>query len=199
MLLVWLALAACDESDGPSVADGELYGHCTASGTCNAGLSCSSSNQLCLPIDAGIVTIDAPLPDAGPFVCANDQSLEPNDTYSSAWITPVDSNKNLTLSSLALCPSGERDHYAVSISVAQENLEVLVEYSPQGMAPFAAILNSGGVALANATMIATNTQRVYIPSLPTGTYYVQVAAPTPTTTLPDTRNNYTLTINVTGP
>jgi len=61
---------------------------------------------------------------------------------------------------------------------------------------FASILNSGGVPIANATVVSSNptSLRAYTPNLPIGTYYVQTYTSTTTTAHP-----YTATVNVTGP
>ena len=58
-----------------------------------------------------------------------------------------------------------------------------------------AILNSSGIAIANATATTANEKRAYTPNLPIGVYYVQVTGPASGTT---TTNNYKLDINVTG-
>lgn len=139
---------------------------------------------------------DGTIPDSGSSTCADDRTLEPNDTTATAWITPVDGTKMFPLSSLAICPAGDKDTYSVMMMTANENLEMLVEYEQGGADLQGAILNSGGIAIANATVTTANTKRAYTPNLPVGIYYIQVTGPASGTL---TTNNYKLNINVTGP
>jgi hypothetical protein len=139
---------------------------------------------------------DGKIPDGGNGVCDDDRSLEPNDTKEMAWITPVDNTTSFPLSSLSICPAGDKDTYSVMMSVAMRNLEMIVEYEAGGADLQGAILNSSGIAIANATLTTTNIKRAYTPNLPIGIYYVQVTGPVGGTL---TTNNYKLNINVTGP
>ena len=136
------------------------------------------------------------IPDANFGNCADDSSLEPNESTATAWMTPVDSSKSFPLSSLAICPPGDKDTYKVMIQTANENLEAILEYEEGGADLQAAILNSGGVPIANATATSATTKRAYTANLPIAIYYVQVSGPASGTV---TTNNYKLTFNVTGP
>lgn len=170
--LIWtiVALTACGAGpDGPTLDDGELNGHCYPNGTCNVGLSCSAGT--CLPSDASIDS----MPDAA--VCANDSAYEPNDTISQAYVTGVaDSSSTRTMTGLSLCPSGDVDHYAISIDEPNTNIEMIVQYAESGAALEASVLNSGGVAIANATLQSSpaRTLRAFVPNVPAGIYYAQV-------------------------
>jgi hypothetical protein len=129
--------------------------------------------------------------------CANDSMLEPNEDIMHAFQTNVDTNrKMLTFAGLAICPMGDKDTYAVQISVALENLEAIVEYDAGGAALQASILNVGGSPIGNGSPSGANMIRAYTPNLPANTYYVQVYGPASGTS---TTNNYKLTLNVTGP
>lgn len=136
------------------------------------------------------------IPDSNTGTCADDRTLEPNDTTATAWITPVDSTKSFPLSALAICPAGDKDNYSLMITTMGENLEMIVEFEAGGAELQGAILNSGGIAIANATTTTANIKRAYTPNLPTGIYYVQVQGPAGGSL---TTNNYKLNINVTGP
>jgi hypothetical protein len=193
-----LLLAACSY---PSPrGEGELGSHCYPNGTCNVGLSCSAGT--CVPADAAVpdAPVDAPSIDAAVdagFPCNNDSQYEPNNDYTTAYLTSVDMTKTLTLADLALCPATDTDTFAVAMSTPNQNLEMLVDYGATSNPPQAAILNAGGIAIANATMVQSLRIRAYTPNLPPGTFYVWIDA---TNTPPgEARNNYTLTINVTGP
>lgn len=130
--------------------------------------------------------------------CDDDSSLEPNDSYMNAWITPVDQTKNFPLSSLSICPSGDKDTYSVMLTTPNQNLEMTVRYEAGGAALQGALLNSGGSPIMNASPVVgmSQTIRAYVANMPTGVYYVQVYGPNSGTV---TTNNYELDIVVTGP
>ena len=136
--------------------------------------------------------------DSNNSMCADDSSLEPNNTIQTAWQTPVDSNgvkKTFTLASLAICPAGDKDTYSVTLS-AMENLEALVEFDAAGATLQGSLLNTGGTPIANASPVTgmTGKIRAYAANLPAGVYYVQVYGPASGAL---TTNNYKLTLNVT--
>jgi hypothetical protein len=130
--------------------------------------------------------------------CHDDKALEPNDTIGTAWITPVDGTKSFPLSSLSICPAGDTDTYSMMLTTPNQNLEITVEYEPGGAQLQAAILNSGGTPIANASPVTgmAGTIRAYTPNLPTGIYYAQVKGPNQGSVQ---TNNYKLNIVVTGP
>jgi hypothetical protein len=115
-----------------------------------------------------------------------------------AWQTPVDQTKNFPLAGLAICPTGDKDTYAITIRTANENLEMIIEYETDGAPLQGSILNSGGVSIQNTSPVAGagNKARAYAANLPTSVYYVQVYGPNSGGL---TTNNYKLDINVTGP
>jgi len=185
LLLVAFLLAGC----GGKSNDGGLGGHCYPNGTCDVGLACSGG-VCAVGVDAAI---DSP-PDA--FVCNDDTVIEPNETPQTAYDTNVATlAASRTITGLAICPIGDKDHYKITTSLANQNIEVLVDFAPGVAALQASILNPGGVAISNSLPVAGMTQRVrsYSPSVPAGTYYALVTGPSNGT------NNYQLGINVTGP
>jgi hypothetical protein len=189
------AISACTPYD-PDLGGAPFFcGPADAEKRCPDGYTCqpsagSGGTEVCLAPN-GTVPVDGQNGS-----CADDRSLEPNDSTATAWITPVDTTKSFPLSSLAICPAGDKDNYSVMISIGTENLEMIVEWEPGGAELQGAILNSGGVAIANATATVANTKRAYTPNLPAGIYYVQVYGPNQGSL---TTNNYKLNINVTGP
>jgi hypothetical protein len=190
-----VVVMACgdDDFDGTLHDDGELGGRCYPNDTCNVGLSCSAG--VCVLIDApGGAPTDAPA-DAF-FACNDDAALEPNNAIQTAFQTPVATTKStLMLAGLAICPAGDADVYAVTITTANTNLEVIVDYAAGGVPLQARIINANSVTLANATPVTTTPRRIraYAPTLPTGSYYAVISAS------PSGLNNYALTLNVTGP
>jgi hypothetical protein len=137
--------------------------------------------------------------DAGNGNCADDSQLEPNDTIQMAFQTPVATQKNnLTFAGLAICPSGDKDTYSITITAQGQNLEMIVEFEEGGATLQGSILNSSGVPIANASAVSgmPGQIRAYTPNLPTGTYYAQAYGPNSGAL---TTNNYKLIVNVTGP
>ena len=186
------ALTACSPYSpdlGPSPF---LCGPADQDPRCPDGYTCqmTSSGEYCLA-EGGMVPVDG-----NNLNCADDSSLEPNDMISQAFQTPVATQKmNLTFAGLAICPAGDKDNYSVTITAANQNLEVLIEFDPAGADLQGAILNSGGTPIANASPTTAGMRRAYTPNLPTGIYYAKVEGPM----MGVTTNNYKLTINVTGP
>ena len=197
-LLSVLALAgfgACSPYDpdlGPSPF---ICGPADQSPRCPDGYACVMQNmtEYCVQ-EGGSVPVDA-----RPANCADDSQLEPNDTIQMAFQTPVATQKNnLTFAGLSICPAGDKDTYSITITTANQNLEMLIEYDDGGAELQGSLLNSGGVPIANAAAVSgvNRQKRAYTPNLPVGTYYAQVYGPNSGS---QTTNNYKLTVNVTGP
>jgi hypothetical protein len=172
---------------------------------CPDGYTCTpmGSTEVCLA-PGGTVAPDA----STNANCADDSALEPNDSIATAFQTPVATTKNtLTFAGLAICPHGgvmdDKDDYSVTITQANQNLEVIIEYDLAAGADLSgSILNASGQAIANASPVTgmSGVKRAYTPNLPTGVYYASVfyMAPMSGGTGQKT-NNYKMTINVTGP
>ena len=194
-LFIVVAIAACNPYDPDLPSAPFLCGPPEQEKRCPDGYTCTpqgSGAEVC--VDAsGVVP-----PDAGNTNCADDSPLEPNNTYMMAWQTPVDQTKNFPLAGLAICPTGDRDTYAVTLRVNLENLEMVVEYELDGAPLQGSILNAGGNSIASTSPVAGagNRARAYAANLPPAVYYVQVYGPA---TGGLTTNNYKLDINVTGP
>jgi hypothetical protein len=160
---------------------------------CPDGYTCEmvSGGEYCLA-PAGTVPIDA-----NNLNCADDHELEPNDMISTAFQTPVATQKKtLTFSGLAICPAGDKDNYSITITMANQNLEVLIEYDTAGGVDLqGSILNAGGTPIANASPVTgePGKRRAYTPNLPTGVYYAAVTGPTMGSVV---TGNYKLTITV---
>src|SRR5262245_975494 len=140
----------------------------TAEQTANCGQAC----------DASFADIAAQCTCSGTtcgLSCNDDSRYERNDTLATAYQTPVATMvRTLTLDNLAICPSGDRDIYAVDL-VDIENLEAIASWS--GDKPVSlSLLNGAGTAIANATPLDATSVRAYAPNLPTGRLFVVVTA-----------------------
>jgi hypothetical protein len=188
--------AACTPYDPELGPTPFLCGPADQDPRCPDGYTCTpmGTNEYCIAQSGGMVPIDA-----SNLNCADDSSLEPNDMIAQAFQTPVATTKNtLTFAGLAICPAGDKDNYSVTITQANQNLEVLIEYDAAGADLQGSILNSGGNPIANASPVTgmAGVRRAYTPNLPTGVYYAAVFGPA---TGALTTNNYKMTITVTGP
>jgi hypothetical protein len=184
-------ITACSPYDpdlGPSPF---LCGPADQDPRCPDGYTCTmmGTQEYCLAM-GGMVPVDG-----AAFNCADDSNLEPNET--TPFDTSVATQKStITFAGLAICPAGDRDLYTVTITFANQNLEMLMEYDPAAADLQGSILNSGRTPIANASPTEAGKRRAYTPNLPTGIYYVAISGPT----MGDlTMNNYKMTINVTGP
>jgi hypothetical protein len=196
-IVIASTITACSPYD-PELGDSPfLCGPVEQAERCPDGYTCqvnaADNKEYCLTM-GGMVPVDA-----SSLNCADDSSLEPNDMIAQAFQTPVATTKNmLAFAGLAICPAGDKDNYAVTITTANQNLEVIIEYDAGGADLQGSILNAGGTPIANASPVTNmaGQRRAYTPNLPTGVYYASVFGPTMGTL---TTNNYKMTINVTGP
>jgi hypothetical protein len=123
----------------------------------------------------------------GCWTCDDDSALEPNDSIQVAHVIST-----YVMDGLSICPVGDKDYYAITIPIGGSHLEMLVLYEAAGAEVHGALLNSGGLPLANAATTSTRTKRAFLPSLPSGMYYAEIAAPSGI-------NNYRLWLTVTPP
>lgn len=163
--------------------------------SCPDGYSCqpSATQMVC-------VSSEGLGPDAMQmtFPCANDSTFEGgarNDTKETAYQSPVDSQRlDLTLAGLAICPEGDKDHYAVTVSSKtftdkNNNLEVVASWD-SGAALSMSILNTVGTSIGAATSNGEKSIRACLPNMPVGTYYVAVFG------ADSTKNNYRLAVKL---
>jgi hypothetical protein len=131
------------------------------------------------------------------FDCADDSAVEPNNAPDTATSTPLDTMKTFERDG-AICPTGDKDVYKVTITVANQTLEVVVESEPGGAMLAASILNRSGGAIAVGMPVSgmPTLSRAFFVDLPIGEFYAQVAGPS-TGSLPV--NNYHLSLAISGP
>jgi hypothetical protein len=183
--------AACSPYDpdlGPSPF---LCGPADQAERCPDGYTCTmmGTAEYCLA-QGGSVPVDA-----SNLNCADDSSLEPNDSIQTAFQTPVATQKNsLMFAGLAICPAGDVDNYGITITVEKQNLEMIIEYDAGGADLQGAILGPNGTPIANAAQMTgvSGSRRAYAPNLPAGNYYAKVLGASTAI------GNYKLTVNVTG-
>jgi hypothetical protein len=198
--VVLACLAACDGGDRAD--DGELGGHCYGNSTCNAGLACAAGR---------CIAADAAAPDAAPdtmaldaavdgpsdasvddaWQCNDDSEYEPNDTLGTAYPAYTILGSTVTYQNLAICPGGDKDTFKVELAQSSQNFEILIDYG-DGASLRGELLNSGGIAIALSAATQTPRQaRIFVPNLPSGTYYPRVLGAIPTV-----QNNYQIAFHV---
>lgn len=158
---------------------------------CPEGYTChtySDTNEVCEKSEPA--DIDAA---GGTFQCANDSSIEPNNDVQTAFVTPIPSMPMYKLVGLAVCPTGDRDHFRFDIDVNGKNFEATVSGVANRSSLSLNVLTANGSAVASGAPVAGTPQvvRVEIPNrLAIGSYIVQVQSPD------GTENNYDLTLKV---
>ena len=190
ILSTLVALAACSPYS-PDLGN-QPFKCGTEEPICPDGYACmmtAPNDMRCVSIDQGA------MPDSNTtgFPCADDSSLEGssrNDTPANAYQTPVDTQRSdLTLAGLAICPEGDKDNYAVTLSGPNKGLEVVVTWD-SGQPISMSLLNAGGASIVNGTANGEKSLRACAANLPMGTYYGSVFA------TGMTKNNYRLAIKV---
>ena len=200
-LLFASALGACS-SYSPNLPSAPFL--CGSSAPmCPDGFSCQmemgTGRMVC-------VAANGEIPDGSSGNCLDDSHLETNNDISMAFQTDVDNPRtSLPLSGLSICPANDKDIYAVTLSkgtdgppAMYETLTATITYDPGGAVLQLSLLNAGGGTIVNggAVMGMDRTVAAAASSIPNGQYYVQVYGPASGGL---TTNNYTLSIDVTGP
>lgn len=183
------ALAACDPYD-PDLGD-TPFKCASKEPRCPDGYTCENDGvqDVCVRPDSSAGEVDA----ASTFQCANDSSIEPNNEPNTAFVTPVPSMPSYSLIGLALCPSGDRDHYKFDINTTGLNFEAQVVGVASRPSPVLNILSANGTVIESGDPVAGSPQvvRVEIPNrLAVGSYIVQVQSGD------GGENNYDLSIKV---
>lgn len=152
---------------------------CGPSDACPDGYVCDTDVDIC------VVTRGT-----GPvFDCNDDSPLEPNDTFGSAYNTPVaDQRASIPYASLSICTFDDVDNFSVTIPINGYNLSATVDYDPSKGGKLAlSIYNVNEVLIKNGTDDGAGTITVDTVNLASGDYYVQVYSE-------DDPNNYDLEI-----
>ncbi len=159
---------------------------------CPEGYTCveySDTNKVCEKA-AGEDDIDAP---GSNFQCANDTSIEPNNDVMTAFVTPIPQMPTYSLLGLAVCPTGDRDHFRFSIATNGQNFEAQVSGIASRSALKLDVLTAAGAMIASGAPVAGTPQVVRIEMqnrLAIGDYIVRVESQD------STENNYDLSLKV---
>jgi hypothetical protein len=129
------------------------------------------------------------------FSCADDSANEPNNALEEAIATPVDGTMaTFSVTGQSVCPAGDRDLFAITISQMNSTIELVIEYEAGGAELQLALLNAGGVPISTGKSVSEMKLRAAAQNLPVGTYYASISAPVMETI---SVNNYSLSITAT--
>jgi hypothetical protein len=147
----------------------------------------------CVEGSPSVCVSDNGEPPDNSFNCKDDSALEGNnrnDDIAHAFVTPVDTPKtDFPLTDLAICPAGDRDTYAINLTMTNKGIKVTTSWAG-GEPVTAVIMNSGGATIAPAMPDGGTASKACATNLPPQTYYVQASAAA------SAQNNYNLTITV---
>lgn len=198
-----LLLAACSPYSPDLGAEPFICG--TDSPECPDGYTCDKTKQpprgVCVAdegngADAGPDAMSTA--DAGPFSCADDSGIEPNENTGQATVTPVSSQRDdYSLVGLSICQSGDVDVFRFTIDQSGKNISVAVTlHFPRSQGDLVVeILNQQGVVIATGNYDATNRiVTANVPNAPAEAFYAQVRGVDASA-----QNNYNIDIVTTGP
>lgn len=124
----------------------------------------------------------------GPWMpgCADDSAFEPNESYQTAFQTPVnETSGTVTYPDLAICPATDQDFFAVTLTSSGFSLSAIA--TAQASPPLLAIYSPNGTRIATGT-VSGKSASGRVTGLPAGRYYVQVSSME--------KQSYALTISV---
>jgi len=153
---------------------------------CPEGYACT--NDVCVTSEPQ--DVDAP---PATFQCADDSAIEPNNEPAMAFVTPIPSMPSYKLIGLAVCPTGDRDHFKFDINTNGLNFEASLVGVANRSSLSLKVLNSSGAEIASGAPVGGSPQIVQIAlpnRLAVGSYILQVQSPDAT------ENNYDLTLKV---
>ena len=161
---------------------------------CPDGYDCvpagSSSTMVCLQANGT-------LPDAGSSQCADDSSLEPNNTYQTAHMFQSLPTGGLKLAGLAICPAGDKDTFGITPMVVGQTLQAAITFDANQAILNVNILNSTGTIIVPSQANGDGMAKATLVGPQTGgaaTYIQVIVAPTETTLM--TNGNYKLDLSL---
>jgi hypothetical protein len=180
LIVVALGAGACYSPN----LDNAPFACGSAAPVCPDGYSCASGT--CVSSSANMQT----QVDASSGACP-DEAVEPNNSYSSPFVTPVASQfTTWKLTGLAICPIGDLDYYEVQ-TTAMQTLTASITYDASGAALDMQLLDSNGQVMKNGTG-SGNVVSASVADLPANTnYFIFVEA-----SMNGTANGYSLQIDM---
>jgi hypothetical protein len=162
---------------------------------CNTSAPECPHGYNCQPDEAGeMVCVQNGLeaiPDALPVNCADDATMEPNDTIQTAYATPLELPLiHISYSGLSICPATDIDSYKLDVAAAGHSIDVVQTYEP-GYPLSVSLFDLDGTKVADGAPSGDNIVTLHYANTNSGAYYIQVLSPT------SHENNYRLEITTT--
>lgn len=181
------ALAACNAYD-PELGDRPF--RCGVDEpVCPDGYECveySPSERVC---ERASGTSPDASPDGDNFACNDDSQIEPNDTTSNAWTTPIPAtDDSVSYVQLAICPAGDVDLFRFGVDVNNKNMRATVTTDLSVGQLNVAVLAGDGSPVVMGTPVSGTEVVVAFNNMAIGTYFVRVSG------AEGVRNNYTISI-----
>jgi hypothetical protein len=194
MLVAAAAAAACSPYSPTLTDEPFLCGSGSGSNECPDNYSCVTmgTDKVC------VKTSGSDMPDAGGSGSCNNDSALNNNSFQTAFVTPVDGNgshDSVMYTDLGICSNGDQQFYQLTVSPLMETFCAVVTYPAQGSALQANLLNSSDIT--NTAFVAgsaADTLQGYVANLSSGTWVIEVGAAGPGSG--SGTNNYTLEIQV---
>lgn len=160
----------------------------TAEPACPKGYNCQADEEgTMVCVQNGLNAI----PDALPVNCANDMSMEPNDTMDTAYATPLEVPLvHIDYSGLSICPGTDVDTYMIDVSASGHSIDMKMTYEP-GFALVGALFDLNNTKVADSGSSGDNVVTLHYATTNSGSYYLQISSPT------GHENNYKLSISTT--
>ena len=185
-----LGVVACSPYGSPDLGGAPF--------TCGSADPKCPDGYLCVPNgNAMVCTNGDALPDAGAGQCADDSSLEPNNTIANAHVFLSLPGGMLKLAGLAICPAGDKDTYGVTPSAASQTLQAAITFDPSQAVLNVNILNQSGAIIVPSQANGDGMAKASLVNVPTGggpTYIQVLVSPTSTTLM--TNGNYKLDLTL---
>jgi hypothetical protein len=140
------------------------------------------------------------LPDAGSGGCADDSTLEPNNTIANAHDFGQLPGGMLKLAGLAICPAGDKDVYKVpapTTGATVHTLTAALTFDPNQAVLNVNFLNDSGTIIVPSQANGDGMAKAALASIPTNgpaTYVQVLVSPTSTTLM--TNGNYKLDLTL---
>lgn len=190
--------ASCDPYD-PELGDRPFQ--CGVSEPrCPDGYQCveiSAAEQYCYRNGSDAPDAGPGGPNGTPFECADDSSVEPNDTIESATPTPIPAMADsYELAGLAICPTVDVDLFEFVVAANGTEVVVEVRYAANRGALLLDLHNAAGGVVATSAVVDGDLGhlRATVLAAEPALFYARVQAATM-----GIRNNYSIEIQATPP
>jgi hypothetical protein len=167
------ALLACDPY-APDLSD-KPFSCVAPDNDCPEGYAPDTSGGGCVCVRDGAGGGDDK-PDAASASCTIDQNLEPNDSLTGPFATPVGNGAQTAMFDAVVCTQADVDLYSFVSSKPMAKMVASAQFDPQATQLTLAVTDPSGIMVGMGTMQGNNLLIANVTLPTTGTYYVKVAS-----------------------